>query len=88
MAFIRRVKTKSGATAVHIAYKSHGRITRIDHIGSAHTSDDLVALVSLARKRLQGQQCSLFESPPSRLQIGLAQTASTLLFYIFCYIVY
>ena len=36
MAFIRKVKTSSGATAVQIAYKAYGKIIRIDHIGSAH----------------------------------------------------
>jgi hypothetical protein len=34
MAFIRRVKTSSGATAIQIAHKQHGRIIRIEHIGS------------------------------------------------------
>jgi hypothetical protein len=41
MAYIRKVKTASGAIAVQIAYTKHGRIIRIDHIGSSHTESEL-----------------------------------------------
>ena len=41
MAFIRKVKTPSGATAVQIAYKIGGRIVKIIHIGSAHNKEEL-----------------------------------------------
>lgn len=37
MAYIRKVKTKSGATAVQIVAKAYGRIIDLKHIGSAHT---------------------------------------------------
>ena len=78
MAFIRKVKTASGATAVQIAQKEDGRIVRIDHIGSAHTKEDLETLLALARKRLLGGQQPLFvESPP--LRISLKQSTSRLL---------
>jgi len=33
MAFIRKVKTKSGATAVQIAYKQKGKIVKVIHEG-------------------------------------------------------
>ena len=56
MAFIRKVKTASGATAVQIAYKKKGRIIRIDHIGSAHTEAELETLLALAKQRLRGDQ--------------------------------
>ena len=48
MAFIRKVKTTSGATAVQIAYKQKGQIVKIIHIGSAHTEDELRILLDLA----------------------------------------
>jgi transposase len=80
MAFIRKVRTASGATAVQIAHKSHGRITRIEHLGSAHTESELSLLLSLARQRLQGSQQSLFtESGDHGLKIGLRQSFSGLL---------
>lgn len=78
MAFIRKVKTTSGATAVQIAQKEHGRIVRIDHIGSAHSKEDLETLLALAKKRLLGGQQLLFtESPP--LKVSLRQSVSRLL---------
>ena len=60
MAFIRKVKTKSGATAVQIAYKQKGKITKIIHIGSAHTDEELRILLDLAHKQLQENQLELF----------------------------
>lgn len=83
MAFIRKVPTASGATAVQIAYKAHGRITRIEHIGSAHTPFDLELLVTLAKQRLLGPQQSLFahldDAVAAPLKIRLKQSASALL---------
>ncbi len=78
MAFIRKVKTASGATAVQIAHKAYGRVVKIEHIGSAHTKEDLETLLALARKRLLGGQQLLFkETPP--LKIILKQSVSGLL---------
>lgn len=78
MAFIRKVKTTSGAIAVQIAQKEQGRIVRIDHIGSAHSKEDLETLLALGRKRLLGDQQHLFsESPP--LMVHLRQSVSRLL---------
>jgi len=52
MAFIRKVKTASGATTVQVAYKHKGRIIKIVHIGSAHNNEELNILLTLARMRL------------------------------------
>ena len=60
MAFIRKVKTLSGATAVQIAYKVRGRIVKIIHFGSAHNNEELDILDSIARKRLFTNQLELF----------------------------
>lgn len=62
MAFIRKVKTTSGATAVQIAYKSHSKIIKIEHVGSAHSEEELQILVELAKQKLIGDQKSLFAS--------------------------
>jgi len=80
MAFIRKVKTKSGATAVQIAYKQKGKITKIIHIGSAHTDEELRILLDLAHKQLQENQLELFPEPLSSLRVGIKSSFSTLLF--------
>lgn len=79
MAFIRKVKTLSGATAVQIAHKTHGRISRIEHIGSAHSDKELSLLLSLAKQRLLGSQQSLF-AEPEPMKVRMLQSMSTVLF--------
>jgi transposase len=80
MAFIRKVKTGSGATAIQIAHKRYGKIERIEHIGSGHNEADVQALMVLARKQLQGDQQSLFTEERPQLRITLKQSHSRLLF--------
>lgn len=79
MAFIRKVQTASGATAVQIAHKRYGRINKIEHIGSAHSKEELKLLLTLAHKRLRGNQRSLFDDPEIKPEIGLQQSCSGLL---------
>jgi transposase len=84
MAFIRKVKTASGATAVQIAQKSYGKITHIEHIGSAHNDEELNTLLALAGERLDRFQLSLFndthDPATSSFQISLRKSFSRLLF--------
>ena len=82
MAFIRKVKTKSGATAVQIAHKAAGRLVRLEHLGSAHSSKELETLISLAKERLRGNQMFLFPNQENKLQIKLRQSSSRLLFQV------
>ncbi len=59
---VRTVKTASGATAVQIIrYEKRKRVI-VSHIGSAHTTEDLVALQKEAKKRIEenSAQKSLF----------------------------
>ena len=79
MAFIRKVKTTSGAIAVQIAHKEYGRIVRIEHIGSAHNETDLKTLLAIANQRLRGSQLNLFAESVSPLKISLKQSVSHLL---------
>ena len=79
MAFIRHVKTTSGATAVQIAYKQKGKIVKIIHIGSAHTEEELHILLALARQRLQENQLALFPEIQSSLRVGIKRSFSELL---------
>ncbi len=83
MAFIRKVLTTSGATAVQIAHKSHGQIIQIEHIGSAHNDHDLALLLALAKQRLLGTQQTLFSEPSDRTtRIGLKRSFSDVLQHV------
>ena len=79
MAYIRKVKTKSGATAVQIVRKAYSRIVHLEHIGSAHTQTQLDMLMALARKRLLANQPSLFPEKQYPVKIRLKQSFSRLL---------
>ena len=57
--FVRRVKTASGATAVQIVHKRGRRVLSIEHIGSAHTDDELALLLQIAEERLHDGQLTL-----------------------------
>ena len=52
MAFIRRVRTGSGATAVQIAEYAGGRQRIVTHVGSAHSEAELGVLLERARELL------------------------------------
>jgi len=82
MAFIRKVKTASGATAVQIAYKQKGRIIKIIHIGSAHTGEELEMLLALARKQMQGNQQELFKETKPSVRVSLKRSYSDLLWKV------
>jgi hypothetical protein len=56
VAYVRTVKTSSGATAVQIVYSSRRGSRSIEHLGSAHDEAQLEALKAAAAQRLaQGQ---------------------------------
>jgi hypothetical protein len=57
--FVRRVKTASGATAVQIVHKRGRRVLSIEHIGSAHTGDELALLLQVAEERRHAGQLTL-----------------------------
>lgn len=79
MTYIRKVKTASGATAVQLATKHKGQIVKIDHIGSAHTEEDLKVLLSIAQKELHPSQIELFPGVPGSIRVEIKQTYSGLL---------
>lgn len=79
MAFIRKVKTGSGAIAVQVAYKSAGKITKIIHIGSAHTTEHLESLMVIANQKLLGSQQPLFSEPNTEFQVKIKNSHSALL---------
>jgi hypothetical protein len=52
VAFMRTVKTASGATAVQIVHSNRRGPRKIEHIGSAHDEVELEALKAAARQDL------------------------------------
>ncbi len=67
MAYVRTVKTASGATAVQIVWSSKRGSRSIEHIGSAHDDTELAALKAAAAERLAANQSvlDLGLSPPA-----------------------
>lgn len=77
--FIRKVKTKSGATAVQIVHK-HGReVVRIVHIGSAHNNTELKILLALAYEKMHEGQLSFDFPHKNSLKLCLEKSYSGLL---------
>lgn len=67
MAYIRTVKTASGARAVQIVHSSRKGSRDIEHIGSAHDDVELELLKAAARQRLavgQGELDLGLDAPP------------------------
>jgi hypothetical protein len=59
VAYVRTVKTASGATAVQIVYSSRRGSRDVEHIGSAHDEAELAALRAAARQRIAAGQPEL-----------------------------
>jgi hypothetical protein len=59
VAYVRTVETASGATAVQIVHANRRGSREIEHIGSAHTPEDVEVLRAVARQRLHANQDSL-----------------------------
>jgi hypothetical protein len=66
VAYVRTVKTASGATAVQIVYSSRRGSRDIEHIGSAHDDAELELLKAAARQRMAAGQ--------GQLDLGLEAT--------------
>lgn len=62
MAYVRKVRTASGAVAVQVARKEAGRVVILAHLGSAHTDAELGILLHAAQQMvLDGQAALDFE---------------------------
>jgi Transposase DDE domain len=59
VAYVRTVRTASGATAVQIVHGSRRGSRTIEHVGSAHDELELEALKAAARQRLAAGQAEL-----------------------------
>lgn len=56
MAYVRKVRTASGAVAVQVARKDRDRVVIVAHVGSAHTDAELGILLDQARQIVAGEQ--------------------------------
>jgi hypothetical protein len=59
VAYVRTVKTASGATAVQIVWSTRRGSRSIEHLGSAHDEAELAALKAAAAERLAANQAVL-----------------------------
>ena len=68
MAYVRKVRTSSGAVAVQVARKDAGRVVILAHLGSAHTDAELGVLLEQARAMVIGGQVALDFEVAARAQ--------------------
>jgi hypothetical protein len=59
VAYVRTVKTASGATAVQIVWSTRRGSRKIEHLGSAHDDSEVEALKAAVRQRLAEGQTTL-----------------------------
>ncbi len=63
MAYVRTVKTASGAIVVQIVWSTRRGARQIEHLGSAHDDSEVEALKAAARQRLADGQGCLWRVP-------------------------
>jgi hypothetical protein len=69
VAYVRTVKTTSGATAVQVVWSSRRGSRKIEHLGSAHDEAGVAALKAAAAQRLAAGQ--------TQLDLGLAERSAS-----------
>jgi hypothetical protein len=74
VAYVRTVKTASGATAVQVVWSSRRGSRNIEHVGSAHDDAELEALKAAARQRLAAGQRDSIEAHLTIVFAALAVT--------------
>lgn len=66
--FLRQVRTGSGATAVQIVSKIRGQRKILEHLGSAHSQQELAALISVGQQRI-----AALVGTQEQLDLGLSE---------------
>jgi hypothetical protein len=69
VAYVRKVRTASGAVAVQVVRKHRGRREILAHVGSAHTDAELGILLEKARALAVGDQAVLGFDVPARIEL-------------------
>lgn len=87
MAYVRTVKTASGAVAVQIVHSTRRRARDIEHIGSAHTPAEVETLKASARQRLHAGQDTLDfgDGRPAAEALPITATQSKHLWEALCW---
>lgn len=82
MAYVRKVRTASGAVAVQVVAKHRGHREIVAHVGSAHTDAELGMLLEKARVIALGDQGQLEFEVPVRIESvqGVANGSPATLF--------
>jgi len=68
VAYVRKVRTASGAVAVQVARKDRGQVVIVAHVGSAHTDAELGILLEQAKAIVIGGQVALDFEVAARAQ--------------------
>ena len=77
MAYVRTVRTSSGAVAVQVVWKSRRGSRDIEHFGSAHTDAEVEVLKAVAAQRIADGQDELPFGVPARQEpVSLEITSS------------
>jgi hypothetical protein len=87
VAYVRTVKTASGATAVQIVWSTRRGSRSIEHLGSAHDEAELAALKAAAAERLAANQAVLdldVTAPPGSEPLPITSTRMTHLWEALC----
>ena len=61
MAYIRQLKTGSGATGVQVCYKEQGKVVKTVHVGSAQSAVALKKLLQEAQGIIDAEKKPLFD---------------------------
>ena len=87
MAYVRTVKTASGAVAVQIVHSNRRGSRDIEHIGSAHTPAEVETLKAAARQRLHAGQDTLDfgDGRPAGEALAITSTQSKHLWDALCW---
>lgn len=87
MAYVRTVKTSSGATAVQIVWSTRKGSRKIEHLGSAHDEAGIAALKAAAVQRLAAGQAQLdlgLEERSAAEPLPITSSKSALLWEALC----
>ena len=77
MAYVRTVRTSSGAVAVQVVWRSRRGSRQIEHLGSAHTAAEVEVLKAVAAQRIAAGQDELpLEVAATQEPMGLEITSS------------
>jgi transposase len=87
-AFTKKTKSRNGATVIQVVFKNGRKVTKLVHVGTAHSAAEEEELRSVAQDIIhEGQMAlDLFEAEPTGLDLVLESTYSATLWQALTYI--